>query len=314
MINIQPTQLINHDTPSVGYRRGEVSDSYVVFKLFEQSVADLSQRFGSKSTTSVEDPDKLDRMWSERHSLYEHLARTADQFWIAERDGKAIGFARSIVRDGVRQLTELFVLPGEQSGGIGRELISRAFPADTRRRSIIATTDARAQALYLSSGVYPRFPLYFFARQPEPVSVSSDLEMERIYDTPQTVELLSELDKKVLGFRREVDQRWFLSDREGYIYYREGQPVGYGYHGWHNGPFALLEPSDFPAVLAHAENLAAAQGRREFGLELPMVNQAAVDYLLGRGFKMHSFVAIMMNADSGRKFENYILTSPPFLL
>jgi GNAT superfamily N-acetyltransferase len=215
MINIQPTQLINHDTPSVGYRRGEVSDSYVVFKLFEQSVADLSQRFGSKSTTSAEDTDKLDRMWSERHSLYEHLARTADQFWIAERDGKAIGFARSIVRDGVRQLTELFVLPGEQSGGIGRELISRAFPADTRRRSIIATTDARAQALYLSSGVYPRFPLYFFARQPEPVSVSSDLEMERIYDTPQTVELLSELDKKVLGFRREVDQRWFLSDREG---------------------------------------------------------------------------------------------------
>lgn len=28
----------------------------------------------------------------------------------------------------------------------------------------IATTDIRAQAHYLKAGVYPRFPLYFFAR------------------------------------------------------------------------------------------------------------------------------------------------------
>ena len=90
--------------------------------------------------------------------------------------------------------------------------------------------------------------------------------------------------------------------------------MGYGYLGVRNGSFALQEADDFPAVLAHAESQAAAQGRREFGLELPMVNQAAVDHLLGRGFKLHSFVAIMMNDQPFIKFENYILASPPFFL
>ena len=90
--------------------------------------------------------------------------------------------------------------------------------------------------------------------------------------------------------------------------------MGYGYLGVRSGPFALLESEDFPAVLDHAESQAAAQGRIEFGIELPMVNQVAVDYLLGRGFQMHRFVAIMMNDKSIGKFENYILTSPPFFL
>lgn len=102
--------------------------------------------------------------------------------------------------------------------------------------------------------------------------------------------------------------------RGRYLYYQDGQPVGYGYLGVRNGPFVLLEADDFPTVLAYAESQAAAQRRREFGLELPMVNQVAVDHLIGRGFKMHSFVAIMMNDQQSAKFEKYILTSPPFFL
>lgn len=113
---------------------------------------------------------------------------------------------------------------------------------------------------------------------------------------------------------QDVDHRWLLSDREGYQYYRDGQAVGYGYLEVRNRPFALLDTNDFPTVLAHAESQAAAQGRCEFGLELPMVNQVAVDYLLGREFMIHGFVAIMMNDHPMAKFENYILTSPPFFL
>jgi len=113
-----------------------------------------------------------------------------------------------------------------------------------------------------------------------------------------------------LGFSRDSSQCWLLTYRG----YRYGQPVGYGYLGVRNGSSALLESDDFPAVPAHAKSQAAAQGRREFGLELPMVNQVAVDHLLGRGFKMHSFVAIMMNDQPFTKFENYILASPQFFL
>jgi len=78
-----------------------------------------------------------------------------------------IGFSRSIVRGHVRELTELFVMPCQQSGGVGAELLSRAFPDEgAAYRAIIASSDARAQALYLKSGVYPRFPICYILTSP----------------------------------------------------------------------------------------------------------------------------------------------------
>jgi hypothetical protein len=75
-----------------------------------------------------------------------------------------------------------------------------------------------------------------------------------------------------------------------------------------------LEASDFPAVLAHAEHAAAQQGREHFGIEVPMVNRKAVDHLLKRGFRIDSFIAMLMNDKPFGQFENYITTSPPFFL
>ena len=76
-------------------------------------------------------------MWGFFRPLYDHLARTGEHFWIAERDGESIGYARSVLRDGVRELTEFFVLPGHQSAGLGRELLSRAFPTEGARHRVI---------------------------------------------------------------------------------------------------------------------------------------------------------------------------------
>ncbi|MES0361635.1 MAG: GNAT family N-acetyltransferase [Anaerolineales bacterium] len=297
-------------------RPGKFEDSFTVFNIFERSLADLGRRFGSTSSFSTDDLRSLENMWAERRSLYEHLALTADQFWLAEREGIAIGYARSIVRDGVRQLTELFVLPGEQAGGIGRKLMAHAFPPIqyAKHNSIIASPDSPAQVLYLKSGVYPRFPVYYFGRSPEKLSFSSDLTIEPFQDSPSNLATLAEIDNTVLGFTRQVDHNWLLSERQGYLYFRRDQPVGYGYLGVRNGPLALLDEADFPAVLAHAESQAAAQCRTEFGLEVPMINQVAVDYLLGRGFRMDAFMAVMMTDKPFARFENYILTSPPFFM
>lgn len=299
------------------FRLGTPADSYAVFNVFEESLSDLSRRLGSTAPASWQDPAMLAKMWAERSSLYDHLARTADHFWVAEQEGRVAGFARSIVRGGLRMLTELFVSPGVQSSGLGRELLRRAVPADTpgvTRRLIIATPDIRAQALYLKAGVYPRFPIYYFGRSaPEPARVTTDLHFQPAAATPETLAILGRLDQELLGHRRDEDHTWLLGDRQGYLYYRHGRPVGYGYLGVRNGPFALLEAADFPAVLAHAES-EAAQAGRECGFEVPMVNQVAADYLLGRGYKLDSFVAMLMTDAPFGKFENYVVTSPPFIL
>lgn len=134
---------------SITYRPGDAGDSYAVFYVFEQTLADLNRRLGNGSPTSFAAPRSLARMWAERRSLYDHLALTADLFWIAEQDGRSVGFARSIVCDNLRQLTEFFVLPDLQSGGVGRALLDRAFPAgDAQQRCIVSSPDVHACQRY----------------------------------------------------------------------------------------------------------------------------------------------------------------------
>jgi GNAT superfamily N-acetyltransferase len=312
MIAQTAPQVVRND---VTFRIGTVTDSRLVFNVFERTLADLNRRMGSTERTSASDPVALERMWQERRSLYEHLARTADHFWIAEYEGSAVGFARSVLRDGMRQLTELFVLPDAQSAGVGRELFSRAFPLDgATRRSILATTDVRAQARYLKSGVYPRFLVFYFGRTPELVEVPASLKVEPVSAMPSTLAQLANLDREILEFGRDVDHVWLLADRQGFLYHWDDRLVGYGYVGVRSGPFALSDSGCFPAVLAHAERDAAQHGRDHFGIEVPMVNQVVVDYALARGFRMDSFVAVLMNDAPFGRFENYIVTSPPFFL
>src|SRR5262245_39739669 len=106
---------------SLSFRPGVIDDSRAVFEVFQEAILDLSERTGVMAVSGGHDPVVLSEMWERRRPLWEHLARTAEHFWIAERDGRAIGYARSILRDGVRELTEFFVRPGEQAAGVGRE-------------------------------------------------------------------------------------------------------------------------------------------------------------------------------------------------
>ncbi len=299
----------------VTYERGEIDDNYAAFLLFEEALADLVTRFGFAGTTSWEDPDELAQMWQRRRPLYEHISQTSDQFWLAKQNGDVVGFSRAIKRDGIQELTELFVKPDVQSSGVGRELIARAFPLESaKRRIIIATPDFRAQALYLKSGVFPRFPIYYFGRQPEQVPFETDLQFVPLANSEATVSTLAAIDGEVIGHRRDVDQRWFLANRRGYLYVRNGRPVGYGFVGETSGPFALLEATDFPAVLAHAESTVFSEGATRFGLEVPMVNETAVTYLLSRKFKIDAFMAMFMSDRPFGNFDRYLITSPPFFV
>jgi GNAT superfamily N-acetyltransferase len=299
---------------TITFRPGTFEDTYTTYHIFEQTLLDLSRRTGAQAITDGQDPASLEQLWIRRRPLFEHLARAADQFWLAERDGQVIGYARSILRDGLRELTEFFVLPGQQSSGVGRQLLERAFPREgAHQRAIIATTDTRAMVLYLKTGVNPRFPIMSFTRQPEPVAVQTDLVFEPAFASPETLAVFGVVDAAVLGHRRDIDHAWLLSNRQGYIYRRAGQPVGYGYVGLYSGPFALLDERDFPAVLAHAETQAVGQIEK-FALDVPLVNRSVVNYLFWRNFHMESFLALFLCTEPFGRFENYIVTAPPFFL
>ena len=161
------------------YRPGTAADTRTCFEIFEVTVDDLGRRTGSVANSTAGDPNAFEL----RRPLFDHLAETADEWWMAEDDatGRAVGYARSILRDGVRELTEFFVLPDAQAGGVGRELLARAFPAEgARHRAIVATTDPRAIARYLKTGLGGRLPLVGWEGVPRAAPLETDLVRERL--------------------------------------------------------------------------------------------------------------------------------------
>ncbi len=298
---------------AITLRPGRLDDSATVFRVFRDAVIELGHRLGVTTITGGSDPTVVADLWEARRPLFEHLARTGAHFWIAESGGEAVGYARSTLRDGVLELTEFFVLPQAQGAGVGGELLARAFPrAGERYRVIIATQDVRALTRYLKAGCYARFPIHHFSRPARPDPPPSDLDVEPLDGSPLALELLGQIDQSVLGFRRDADHGWLMSTRHGVFYRRDGRLVGYGYTGPSNGPFAAYAEVDLPAMLARAET--TAQPGAEFGVDVPLVNQTAVDYLLAQGFRMGSFTSFLMSDAPLGRFDAYVLTTPAFFV
>jgi len=298
---------------SINYRKGTVEDSHAVFQVFIKSIMDYSERMNVMAITGGNDPQVLESLWQKRKSMFEYLANSSAQFWVAENSGEIIAYARSIEHDGMQELTEFFVAPDQQSAGVGRELLARAFPqTQARYRTIIATLDERALYRYMSLGLYGRFPLKYFYRKAEKVDVETDLKIEPLYFEFHR-EDLNRIDREILDHTREHQHQWIVTTRAGFVYKRDGEIVGYGYVGSSTGPFTLLDENDFPAVLAHAESFMAERGE-EFGAEAPLINKKAIQYFIGRKYQIDSFSTIFMSNEPFGKFQNYLCFSPEFFM
>ena len=298
---------------AITYRKATANDSYAVFQVFSTSIIDLGERTNVMAITGGNHPEVLESLWSHRRFLFEYLAESAAQFWVAEEEGKIVGYARSIKHDGLMDLTEFFVLPNQQSAGVGRELLACAFPeTEAIHRVIVATMDERALSRYLRADVYARFPIKYFSRKAEKVTVETDLQIESL-QIDLHLDDLNRIDKQIIGHTRGDIQRWVATTRDGYVYKRDGEIVGYGYVGGGNGPFALLDENDYAAVLAHAESLMAEKGE-EFGAETPFINRRAIQYFLERKYRIDSFTVLFMSNEPFGKFENYLCFSPIFFM
>lgn len=304
------------ETTATRIRQGTLDDNEACSAILVDAINDLGRRNGS-----FVDGFAIDAVaqWPRWRSMFDHVARTAAEFWVAEgADGMPFGYARSIDRDGLFELTEFFVRPGVQSRGVGRQLLERAFPLGRGDpRLIIATTDIRALSHYLRAGVVARFPILSFIGRSRDAQVPDGFEVDAI-DLDRDLEAVHAVDDAVLGHRREVDHRWFATEREGYRYLRDGDVVGYGYVGRPdragNGPFAVLEPSDLPAVMLHAEGRRHELGAEETEFEVALHNEVAVNHLLGRGYRMDTFMTLVCSSEPFGRFDRYLCCGPALIL
>ena len=311
-------------TTDVAFRRGTTDDNKNCCSVMLESFVDLAKRIGAQGNA---DPDP-EQVWTRNEPLYRLLGDHAAEWWVAEdAGGELVGYARSVARDGLFELTELFVRPGRQSAGVGRRLLELAFPLDRGEvRAIIATPDLRALSRYYRAGTVARFPIAELAGPPVAEDDASGLEIIRA--STDDIPALAALERAVLEFDRGPDElAWLLEQREGYLYRRDGKAIGLGFIGQsrttpsvgtgpivRTGPIAALDPADQVPILLHIEARAKALGSSEVIFVVPMINEVAMRHLLGRRFQMDPFLMLLLSSRPFGQFDRFIGFSPPFML
>jgi GNAT superfamily N-acetyltransferase len=274
-----------------------------------QAVNDLARRRSLPLDASE------DEWWTTSEAEFSYLARAAAEWWVAEERAtvQVVGYARSTERGGLLELTEFFVQPGQQSQGLGRALLSRAFPSGRGEvRSIIATTDVRALGRYYAAGVSARFPMLTLSGVPSPADARPSFEIVRLDGSAAAhLAAVDVVERVVLGYTRGVAElRWILERREGYLYRRDGRTVGLSFIGKESGgPIAALEPEVLVHALLHVEGRAHALGVERLSLQVPGVNEVAVRHLVARGFLIDAWINLLMSNRAFGQFDRFIAFS-----
>lgn len=298
----------------IHYRPFEPDDRMPVYRLFRESVWDFMLKNG---ITEPSDENDVDEYFRKQKDLYLHLEETACEDWVAEDDsGKLLGWARSIERDNHLQLTHFFVAPDAQNGGVGKGLLERTFPLDRgRQRSIIATTNTSALALYLRQGVSFQGMAFSFYGEPQLRDFPSPLIIEQAQASPKTLENITQIDSRVLGYRRPQDLEFFMQRQPVFLFRDAGRLVGYafGCDGYTAGPAATLEPRHLPALLHRIEHSARDAEMDSLWLTIPAAARQAVNWALTSGYKIDPFYEVLLTKEPSMQFDRYVMTQSAFI-
>jgi GNAT superfamily N-acetyltransferase len=294
-------------------RRATADDVMACHDVLWESVTDLGRRQATPLVGTAEE------WWRSAESIHRFLAGHAAEWWVAESRNAArlVGYARSIERGGLLELTELFVRPGSQSRGLGRALLERAFPLSRGDvRSIIATSDVRALARYYAAGTVARFPILTIGGTPADARLDPRLTAAQLTPGASAAAAIGEVERVVLGFERgPAEVEWPLGDREGWVYRRAGEVVGFAFVGKADaGPIAALDRVDLLGILLHVEARAHGLGAERLDLEVPSVNETAVRHLLGRGFQIDPWINFLMSSRPFGMFDRFVGFGPPIFL
>jgi GNAT superfamily N-acetyltransferase len=306
--------MTDHDGASrPNLRRGTAADIQPCHTLLWETVTDLGRRQATPVQGTAEE------WWQTGEPFQRFLATHAAEWWVAEapETGQLIGYARSIERGGLFELTEFFVQPGRQSQGLGRELLERAFPLGRGEvRSIIATGSPSALGRYYRADTAARFPILTLIRAPEAVESGHRLAPHPLAQDADAIATIARIERVVLEFERtEVEAMLLLEHREAYCYRQGDAVVGYAFVGaGGTGPIAALDPVDMPDILRHVETRAAALGVERLEFEVPSPNAEAIRYLLGRGFRIDPWINYLMSSRPFGQFDRFIGFSPPLFL
>lgn len=291
----------------------ESADRLPVYRMFRAVIWDFMQAQGMATD---EDSYDLAEYFKHQKNYYIHLEKHASEDWVAvDNQNNIVGWARSIEREDHLQLTHFFVDTKTQGTGIGRALLDKAFPLGRgKHRSVIATTNPRALSLYLRYGVNFLGMAFCLIGRPQTRTLETDLEIEFVKPSLQTLNAVLGIDSALLGYRRTAELEFFMNNQPTFLFRRQGQLVAYafGYGNHSNGPAAALSKNDMPAVLHQIEQSAVAEGEDSLELLIPAMADNAVRWALESGYKMDPFHEFLLASNPDMKLDRYLITQSSF--
>ena len=145
-----------------------------------------------------------------------HVLQTG-MLYVAEEDGRILGFAGAITRENISFLTDLFVLPSSQSGKLGKTLLQTVLPQDDLIHCTLSSSDPRALALYIRSGMRPWWPQFALqlSKPARTWHLAPDME---IIETDASDRALLSWDTRISGLSRSQDLEFWVRDERPFRY------------------------------------------------------------------------------------------------
>ena len=244
------------------------------------------------------------------------LASDPDGYFCAVEEGQIRGMVSALVRGPVWYLSMFFVLPGDQSRGLGRALLEPALAYGEARgakiRCTLATLDPRAQARYVMAGMAPRWPIYRLdgdaaaVTRLEARAGLDPRERERPCD-PAAAETLT---AEVFGHGRADDLAHCRRDGGAAVAIEGGgELAAFAYRrGERIGPAAGRDET----ALLQAVAAAAAAGAGSGGhvtMRVPGACSSLLEALVSCGFRIGPLTMFMASRPFGRP-ELYLPSGP----
>jgi predicted N-acetyltransferase YhbS len=299
-------------TAGVHYRPATGDDLVGTWDVFTEAADDLARR--SSWAPVRRPPAPPERFLDFRRAA---LRNDPGGFWVAEADGRLVGFGIAVQREHVWYLAALHVRPAQQASGIGGEIIRREL-ASARPGSLLTVgADARnpvSNALYGKFGMFPAVALLELSGPTRP-SAPGRLRLE---PGPPPADDAAGIDRVVLDAARPEDHAFWGSTPAvlSYTVRDDDRFAGYAYLQADGaiGPIAVASRDHLAPALDLVIGEAAALGAATARVRIPGVARDAIADLLTRGWRYGDGVTLVSTSAPWGHWEGYVTSGADALL
>ena len=316
-------------TTATGYafREGRSRDLRTTFGISARAVHHTATRMGLiDGPPPIE--SQIEAEWGAQRELVEFVAaQPGGSYWICERDGEPVGYARVCRFAAMEQLTELMVLPGHHARGIGRALLERCFPDDPTPelgRLVVAAGATGDLTLYSDFGVMPVAGHWHLRASAADYAERRAREIDVVDPAAHALEAdraaaeWKALEPPAIGHRRPELHDFFARTRTclATMDAATGSATGLCWVGPNGdvGPAVAVTPADLvPVVLAALDRVARTLEPPSFGVYCATDSWWLLRRLRRLGFKVH-WPGWVMSSIPLPGLDRYLPMRPPHLL